>query len=202
MAHRIEALYKLTYDGFNHIFVSATSLIDLFSFIANEVLAGHIIGNVSECKIDGTSPRVRFKDDALYKRILYNLKYERDPEQTEVLGVPCKVWKIKDGAGKNTFAYRFTVPGWEECTTTGLRETKRVISARLDPAVRNALGLDKPKIYRLNIVRNGYAEVEATTDEEAIEKGKMLTKSDFDWEDVDQSVLDEITIVEEFAPVD
>ena len=201
MAQRIEALYKLTCDG-QHIFVSATSLIDLFSFIANEVLTGHIIANVSECKLDGTAPRVRYKEEALYRRILFNLKHEREPEDTEVLGVPCKVWKIKDGAGKNAFAYRFTVPGWDECTTTGLRETKRVISARLDPAVRNTLGLDKPKIFRLNIVRNGYAEVEATTDEEAIKLGKELTEADFDWEDVDQSVLDDVTIVEEFTPID
>ena len=37
--------------------------------------------------------------------------------------------------------YTFTVPGWEQCTVIGLSATKRVIRGRLDPAVRNTLGI-------------------------------------------------------------
>lgn len=47
--------------------------------------------------------------------------------------------KFLDGKWRDV--YRFTVPGWEECTVTGLRATKRVIRGRLDPAVRNTLGI-------------------------------------------------------------
>ena len=39
-------------------------------------------------------------------------------------------------------SYTFTVPGWDECSIYGLRDTKRVIHGRLDPAVRNTLGID------------------------------------------------------------
>lgn len=203
MAQRIEGtVYELYHSGYGRTFVSATSLTDLFSFIAEESIAGHTIRAVYECKKDVTALQVCFAENDLYKRILYNLKNEKNPEDTIVLGIPCKIWKVKDGAGNRTFAYRYTVPGWDECTTIGLRETKRVISARLDTSVRNTLGLDRPKIFRLNIVRNGYAEVEATTDEEALKLGKELTETDFDWEDVDQSVLEDIAIVEEFTPID
>lgn len=56
-----------------------------------------------------------------------------------ILGVECKVHSVKCGDGRWRDAYRFTVPGWEECSITGLRETKRVIRGRLDPVVRDTL---------------------------------------------------------------
>ena len=57
-------------------------------------------------------------------------------------GIECKVHGEKFPDGRWRDVYRFTVPGWEECTVTGLRATKRVINGRLDPAVRNTLGIE------------------------------------------------------------
>jgi hypothetical protein len=39
-------------------------------------------------------------------------------------------------------AYRFTAPGWEECTIVGLAAAKRVIQGRTDPAVLNTFGIN------------------------------------------------------------
>ena len=62
------------------------------------------------------------------------------PESTILVsGVECKVHSEKFPDGKWRDVYRFTVPGWEECSITGLRETKRVIRGRLDPVVRDTL---------------------------------------------------------------
>lgn len=64
-------------------------------------------------------------------------------ESTVLLyGVECKVHGEKFPDGRWRDVYRFTVPGWEECSVAGLRETKRVIQGRLDPAVRNTLGIE------------------------------------------------------------
>lgn len=57
------------------------------------------------------------------------------------------------------------------------------------------------KIFRMCVTRNGYVEVEANSDAEAIEIGKRTKESDFDWEEFDQCVED-ISIVEEYTPLD
>lgn len=56
-------------------------------------------------------------------------------------GIECRVRSEKFPDGKWRDVYRFTVPGWSECKVTGLRAAKRVIRGRLDPAVRNTLGI-------------------------------------------------------------
>lgn len=137
---RIFQLMYTTKGKLSWVNVSAKDELELFSFIAEETLKGETIRNAFEYTT-GRMERVPFATNTNYKRILYNLKHERDPEYTVVLGVPCKMWKVKDLDGKRNFAFRFTVPGWEECTTTGLRDTKKVISARLNPVVRNTLGM-------------------------------------------------------------
>ena len=58
-----------------------------------------------------------------------------------ISGIRCMVHKQKFPDGKYRNVYRFTVPGWEECSITGIRDTKRVIRGRLDPVVRNTLGI-------------------------------------------------------------
>lgn len=57
-----------------------------------------------------------------------------------IYGVPCVVKREKFPDGYHD-VYTFTVDGWEECSVTGLRATKRVIGGRLDSAVRNTLGM-------------------------------------------------------------
>ncbi len=57
-------------------------------------------------------------------------------------GVPCVITRESFPDGKHD-VYRFTVPGWPECVVTGRRAARRVISGRLDPAVRNTLGIDE-----------------------------------------------------------
>ncbi len=68
------------------------------------------------------------------------------PKQREstilVCGIECAVHSEKFPDGRWHDVYRFTVPGWKECTVTGLRAAKRVIHGRLDPAVRNTLGIE------------------------------------------------------------
>ena len=59
-----------------------------------------------------------------------------------VSGIRCMVHREKFPDGRYREVYRFTVPGWPECSTTGIRDTKRVIRGRLDPAVRNTLGIE------------------------------------------------------------
>lgn len=56
-------------------------------------------------------------------------------------------------------------------------------------------------VYRLCVTRMGYIEVETNSDKDAIEQGKSTKKSDWDWEDFDQCI-EEISIVEEYTPVD
>jgi len=64
-----------------------------------------------------------------------------DKETVRVLGIDCEVTREKFPDGEHD-VYRFTVPGWPECPVTGLRAAKRVIKGRLDPAVRNTLGME------------------------------------------------------------
>lgn len=65
----------------------------------------------------------------------------KQEEKVLVMGVECMVHREKFPDGKYRDVYRFTVPGWPECSITGIRATKRVILGRLDPAVRNTLGI-------------------------------------------------------------
>ena len=65
----------------------------------------------------------------------------KQEEKVLVMGVECMVHREKFPDGKHRDVYRFTVPGWPECSITGIRATKCVILGRLDPAVRNTLGI-------------------------------------------------------------
>lgn len=63
-------------------------------------------------------------------------------EHEEIIsGIRCMVHREKFPDGKYRDMYRFTVPGWDECTATGIKAAKRVIHGRLDPVVRNTLGI-------------------------------------------------------------
>jgi hypothetical protein len=63
-------------------------------------------------------------------------------------GINCEIIKKHfpvdktDGPWRWYNAYRFTAPGWEECTIVGRAAAKRVISGRTDPAVLNTLGIN------------------------------------------------------------
>lgn len=57
-----------------------------------------------------------------------------------IYGIDCEVTQEQFPDGKHP-VYRFTVPGWPECKVTGKHAAKRVIHGRLDPAVRNTLGI-------------------------------------------------------------
>ena len=59
-----------------------------------------------------------------------------------IYGIKCKRETFKDGNGKKRIAYTFTVPGWEECTVTGIRAARLVIRARGSAVVRNTLNMD------------------------------------------------------------
>lgn len=59
-------------------------------------------------------------------------------------GIDCEVTQEQFPDGKQS-VYRFTVPGLPECAVTGRRAAKRVIHGRLDAAVRNTLGIDRPQ---------------------------------------------------------
>lgn len=63
-------------------------------------------------------------------------------EEVYICGIKCLVKKEQFPDGEHS-TYTFTVDGWKECTVVGLRAAKRVISGRLNPAVRRTLGLDK-----------------------------------------------------------
>ena len=49
-----------------------------------------------------------------------------------IMGVECFVEKGY---------FRFTVPGWEECTVYSKKAAERTIRGRLDMAVRNTMGI-------------------------------------------------------------
>lgn len=70
------------------------------------------------------------------------MEVKRKTESTiSVYGIECKVHSERFPDGKWRDVYRFTVPGWDECTVTGIRAAKRVIYGCIDPAVRNTLGI-------------------------------------------------------------
>lgn len=58
-----------------------------------------------------------------------------------VMGIECTVSQEEFPDGRKD-VYTFTVPGWEPCSVTGLQAAKRVIRARLDPAVRRSHGIE------------------------------------------------------------
>jgi hypothetical protein len=71
-----------------------------------------------------------------------------------------------DGKWRWYDAYRFTVPGWEECTIVGHAAAKRVISGRTDPAVLNTLGINpsgKSEQARRNLPKTETEEPERTS---------------------------------------
>ncbi len=68
---------------------------------------------------------------------------ERTESTILVSGIECKVHSEKFPDGKWRDVYRFTVPGWEECSITGIRATRRVINARLDPGVQLLYGINQ-----------------------------------------------------------
>ncbi len=72
-------------------------------------------------------------------------------EKQVIDGIRCDVLKkhfpVDSGShGRDKWAwytaYRFTVPGWPECTITGLSAARRVIRGRTDPAVNNTLRIN------------------------------------------------------------
>lgn len=73
----------------------------------------------------------------------------KETGKTETIsGVVCAVVKerftdVETGKPLTAWstAYRFTVPGWDECTINGKRAAERVINGRLNAAVRNTLGI-------------------------------------------------------------
>ena len=60
-----------------------------------------------------------------------------------VMGIPCEIikWRWAGSKSRYSIAYRFTVPGWDECTVSGVAAAERVIRGRLDAAVRNTMGI-------------------------------------------------------------
>lgn len=70
--------------------------------------------------------------------------HEKDTTKSivTIYGIKCYAKKEKFPDGKWRITYRFTVPGWEECTVTGIRAAKRVIHGRLDPFARNVMGIE------------------------------------------------------------
>ncbi len=75
----------------------------------------------------------------------------KETGRVEVIdGIKCAVVKIHFPAESGSSeaakwrwlnAYRFAVPGWPECTITGLAAARRVIRGRTDPAVINTLSM-------------------------------------------------------------
>lgn len=58
-----------------------------------------------------------------------------------IQGVPCEIHRVQFPDKKKRDVYTFTVPGFEQCSITGIRETKRVIKGRLSPYARWACGI-------------------------------------------------------------
>ena len=76
----------------------------------------------------------------------------RETGKTQMVeGILCDVVKMhfpaNDSGDKWRWfdAYRFTAPGWDECTIVGLAATKRTIRGRTDPAVLNTMGINPYK---------------------------------------------------------
>lgn len=56
--------------------------------------------------------------------------------------IECKVHSEKFPDGMWRDVQRFMVPGWKECSITGLREDKRIIRGLLNLSARNAFGIE------------------------------------------------------------
>lgn len=70
-------------------------------------------------------------------------RVKEKPESTILVSrVECKAHRKKFADGKWRDVYRFTVSGREECEIIGLREAKRVINGRFDPAARCVHGIE------------------------------------------------------------
>lgn len=72
MARRIEGtIYKLTYTATWHDYVECSNKEDLFKYVAQEIVNGHmIVTSVNEMCKDGSTPKVRVHTDKEFKRIL------------------------------------------------------------------------------------------------------------------------------------
>ena len=77
--------------------------------------------------------RKRYTTDQKLKYFDVSYYAQGDVSTETIMGIICQ------RKGK---VYTFPFPGWSECSIYGLRDTKRVIHGRLDPAVRNTLGID------------------------------------------------------------
>ena len=65
-----ENLYKVNfYCGGTH-FVECDNINDLFDYITDFEIKGYIVSSVNEIRLDGTTPRVAFKSNKEYKKIL------------------------------------------------------------------------------------------------------------------------------------
>ena len=60
---------------------------------------------------------------------------------------------------------------------------------------------EKMKYFRMMVNRSGYAVVACTDESDAFEKIKGLSEHDFDWEDVNNGVLEDAEIVEECSDI-
>lgn len=84
----------------------------------------------------------RFSTREIYDDSAFGDKRTSCQRKTTILGIDCEVRKE---IFHQTFEiYTFTVPGWDECTVTGMAAARRVIGGRLDMATRNTLEIDNP----------------------------------------------------------
>lgn len=63
-------------------------------------------------------------------------------DEETIYGVRCAITQERFPGGERD-VYRFAAPGWPECCVTGRKAAMRTIRGRLDPAVRNTLGIDR-----------------------------------------------------------
>ena len=113
--------------------------------------------------------------------------------QTEVIdGTKCDIVKMHfpvadGGSGADKWAwytaYRFTTPGWPECTIVGLAAAKRVIQGRTDPAVINTLGIDpytekSERTSVLSAIRENRNKPRAPRTDGSIPKGRDYGRDD------------------------
>lgn len=77
MAIRIVGtIYRLTHDATWHEFVECAGKEDLFRYIAQETVNGQIITSVNEICKDGSTPKVKFLTDKVFKQILKQYQKE------------------------------------------------------------------------------------------------------------------------------
>lgn len=53
------------------------------------------------------------------------------------------------------------------------------------------------KNYRISISVSGYADILASSEEEALKKIKTFSANDFNWEDVNSEVLEDAVVISE-----